>query len=261
VGKFDESKKLMQDKLKEISLDYMGIKISDAELLEGYYPFRDVNGIVERFDLEPSSICAFEANIPLHMQKISQIDNFQRFVKKYSSYSIELSIMDERNNISNIHYGLFATNGENQSASTRFHLDTCTNEISDKEPYFLYCIDKNNDYKFGTFNKDDILSSFSNSSFCKIELDSWRQSIYDYSKTLSEKRRQMEMQQMASDIDQESQQKFFSEMNKQGDLGSIVWNMIHDKFDEQSTQEKIKQYEKQYGSLPEELLELIENRK
>lgn len=58
----------------------------------------------------------------------------------------------------------------------------------------------------------------------------------------------------------ESQLKFISEMDKQGDLGDIVWSMIHDKFDEQSTKEKIKQYENRYGNLPDELLELIEKR-
>ena len=62
-------------------------------------------------------------------------------------------------------------------------------------------------------------------------------------------------------VDQESQWKFISEMNKQGDLDSIVWSMIHGKFDEQSTQEKIQKYEQQYDSLPDELLKLIEKRK
>ena len=37
--------------------------------------------------------------------------------------------------------------------------------------------------------------------------------------------------------------------------------MVHGKFDGKVIQEKIKQYEKQYGDLPEELLELIEKRK
>ena len=53
----------------------------------------------------------------------------------------------------------------------------------------------------------------------------------------------------------------FSERHKLGELRNIVGNMVHGKFDEQSTQEKIIQYEKQYGSLPEELLELMDKRK
>lgn len=261
VQNYNASKKLMQEKLKAISFDYLEIKISDVLLLDGYYPFKDVNYIVEKFDLEPSSICDFEQNIPLHMKKISQTENLQLFSKKYASYHLELDIFDERNNISNIHYGLIATNSKNQSASTYFHLDTCANEITDKEPVSLNCFDGNGDYRFATSNYDDVISSYSNGNFCKIELDAWRQSLYDYSQILQEKRRQSEMERMSSVVDQESQWKDFSEMHKQGELGNIVGNMVHGRFDGQKTQGMIKAYEKQYGSLPEELLELIEKRK
>ncbi len=261
IQNYNASKKLMQEKLKVVSFDYLGIKISDVLLLDGYYPFKDVKYRVEKFDLEPSSICDFEQNIPLHMQKISQTENFKIFAKKYSSHSIELHLFDERDTISNIHYGLIATNDKNQSASTYFHLDSCINEISDKSPYNLNCFDKNTDYRFATFNTDHILSSYSNGDFCKFELDSWRQSLYDYSKTLQEKQRQLETESMSKIIDPESQRKYISLMNKQGDLRNLVAYMIHNNFDEKSLQEKIKQYEKQHGSLPDELLELIEQRK
>lgn len=260
VQRFNETKKLMQEKLKKISLDYMGLKISKVDLIDGYYPFRTTDELIERFDLEPSSICAFEKKIPLHFQIISQTDKFQMFTKKYSQYPIELSIMDERNSLSSIHYGLYATNLENQHASTYFHVNSCTSEITDKEPYFLHCFDEKNDYRFATFNKDDIMASFSNAHFCKIDLDPWRQSLYDYSKTLQEKRRQLEQESMSGITDQESQRSFFSEMNKLGNLGNIVGHMVHGKYDDQNTQDMIKQYEKQYGNLPDDLLELIERR-
>lgn len=258
---FDVSKKQMQEKLKEISSNYLGIEIEHVELLEGYYPFQNATYWEKRFDLEPLSVCDFEQKIPLHMQIVSKTDNFKIFTKKYTPYNLELSIQDERSNQSNVHYGLIATNDKNQRASTYFHVNSCTGEITDKEPYFLHCFDESNDYRFVTFNRDDIISSYSNDHFCKIELDSWRQSVYDYSQTLYEKRRQLERESMEKIVDHESQLKFISEMDKQGDLDSIVWSMIHGKFDEQSTQEKIQKYEQQYGSLPDELLELIEKRK
>ena len=258
--RFDESKKQMQEKLKEITLDYMGLKISNVELLEGQYPFRNATSWEERFDLEPLTVCDFEAKIPLHIQIISKTENYEKFAKKYSQYSIELSIMDERNPISNIHYGLIAINDENQWAATYFHLDSCTDKITDKETLFLHCYDEKNDYRFATFNYDDIVSSYASIDFCKIELDSWRQSVYDYFQKLNEKRRAFEMEQMSSVVDQESQWRVFSEMSRQGDLGNIIGNIIQGKFDEQKTLDMIKDYEKQYSSLPEELLELIENR-
>lgn len=258
--RFENSKRLMQEKLKEISLDYMGLKITHVELLEGYYPFQNSTHWAERFDLEPSSVCDFERAIPLHMQKLAQTENFKIFAKKYALYNLELSIQDERSYQSNIHYGLFATNNHNQSASTYFHLSSCTDEITDKKSLFLHCFDGGADYRYATHNYDDVISSYSNGEFCNIVLDSWRQSLYDYSQRLREKQRQLEQESIENTFDQESQWMFFSEMNKQGELRNIVGNMIHGKFDEQSTQDLIKQYEKQYGSLSDELLELIEKR-
>ncbi len=167
--------------------------------------------------------------------------------------------MDERKYLSNIHYGLSA-GAENQYASTYFHLDSCANGVTDKELYFLHCFNENDNYRFTTFNYDDIVSSISSSHFCKIELDSWRQSLYDYSQTLREKRMQLETESMPELVDSESHMKFFSEMSRHEDLGNIVWKIVQGEFDEQDTQDMIRQYEEQYGGLPEELLELIGNR-
>ena len=261
VQKFNESKTVMQEKIKEVFWDLLGIKISEVTLLEGQYPFLDIHVRAEKLGLDPSLICSFEQNIPLHIKKISENGNFQIFAKKYSAYPLELIIMDERSNISNIHYGLIATNNKNQHASTYFHLDSCTNEITDKNPYFLHCSDESNDYQFTTFNQDDVISSYSNGQFCTIELGPWRQSLYEYSKTLQEKQRQLERESMEGIVDPESQWSFFSEMNKQGELRNLVGRIIHGNLDEQSIQENTQQYENKYGSIPEELSELLEKRK
>lgn len=258
IQQFNASRTLMEEKFKELSLDLLGIKISKVTLLEGQYPFMTVQQRAEKFDYVPSSICAIEQNIPLQLQKISQTENFQMFSKKYASHTLELDIFDERNEISNIHYGLIATNDNNQLASTYFHLDTCTNEITDKNQYSLNCYDKNTDYRFATFNTDDALSSYSNGHFCKIELDSWRQSIHEYSLTLRDQRHQLREESMTEDVDQETQWILISERRKLGELGNLVAQIIHYNYDEQSLQEQIEQYEKQYGSIPEELSELME---
>ncbi|WP_237737708.1 hypothetical protein [Candidatus Nitrosopumilus sediminis] len=258
MQQFNASRKLMEEKLQDLSLDLLRIKISKVTLLEGQYPFLTAQERAEKFDYVPSSICAFEQNIPLQLQKISQTENFQIFSKKYASHNLELDIFDERNDISNIHYGLIATNDNNQGASTYFHLDTCTDEITDKQPYNLNCFDKNTDYRFATFNTDDVISSYSNGHFCKIELDSWRQSLYEYSLTLRDQRRQLEQESMTGVVDQETQWNFISEMNKLGELGNIVAQIIHYNYDGQRLQEQIEQYEKQYGNIPDELSELME---
>ena len=261
IQQFNASRILMEEKFKELSSDLLGIRISKVTLLEGQYPFLTVQERAEKFDYAPSSICAIEQNIPLQLQKISQTENFQIFSKKYASYTLELDIFDERNDISNIHYGLIATNDNDQLASTYFHLDTCTNEITDKNQYSLNCSDKNIDYRFATFNTDDVISSYSNGYFCKIELDSWRQSLYDYSLALRDQRHQLQQESMIEVADQETQWTLISEMHKLGEIGNLIAQIIHYNYDEQSLQEQIKQYEKQYGDIPDDLSELMEKRK
>ena len=92
--KFDESKRLMQEKIKEISSNYLGLDITHVELMDGYYPFQNATYWAEQFDLEPSSVCDFEQIMPLHMQIISQTENFKIFTKKYAPYTLELSMQD-----------------------------------------------------------------------------------------------------------------------------------------------------------------------
>ena len=55
---FNASKKQMEEKLKELSSDLLGIKISKVTLLEGQYPFLTVQERAEKFDLESFlSVC------------------------------------------------------------------------------------------------------------------------------------------------------------------------------------------------------------
>ncbi len=255
---FESSKELMVQKLKEISPKYMGIKISDV-WMEGYYPFRDTTEVAQKFDFDVSSICNLETNIPLHLQVLSETENFKAFTKKYSSYHTTLEIYDERYPNSDVHYGLVATNQNGQSASTYFHLDSCTSTITNTNPFHLNCWDENTDYRYATFNQKDIFSSYKNGKFCKIELDSWRQSLLDYSKILQTQQNQLQTESMKA-VDQKSQLEFMYKMNKQSNLVVIIWGMIHETLDEDTLQDKMIQYEKQYGSLPKELLELIENK-
>lgn len=254
---FNSAKKSMQEKLNAASREYMGLEVSSVDLIDGHYPFRDSQELVEKFDLDPLSICNFVHKIPLHMQKISQTEKFGLFAEKYSQYEIELYIIDERNYLSSVHYGLAATNGEGQRASTYFHLSSCTDEVTDTEPYFLRCSDENDGYAFSTFNRDDIISSLSGDHFCRINLDPWRQSLFEYGETLREQRRQLQTEFMPESADHEYHMRSFLEIHRQSELENIVGNMVHGKFDEQDTQDMIKRYEGQYGSMPEELLELI----
>ena len=261
LEKFEKSKNMMQEKIKDISSDLLEIKISKVTLLEGQYPFWEVEYRAEKLDLDPSMICAFEQDMPLHFEKILKTDNFKLFSKKYSSHTLELIIMDERDRISNVHYGLIATNDKNQSASTYFHVDSCSIQITDKNTYFLNCSDEDINYRYATFNHDDIVSSYSNGHFCKMELDLWRQSLLDYSKMLYDKNRQIEMKSIEDDVDQETHWKLFSDMNRVGEFRNLLGYIIHNNPEKSSIQERIAEYEKKYGDIPDELSELIEGKK
>ena len=260
LEKFEKSKNMMQEKIKDISRNLLEIKISKVTLLDAQYPFWEVEYRAEKLDLDPSTICAFEQDMPLHLEKILETDNFKLFSKKYSSHTLELIIMDERDKISNVHYGLIATNDKNQSASTYFHVDSCSIQITDKNTHFLNCSDEDINYRYATFNHDDIVSSYSNGHFCKIELDSWRQSLLDYSKMLYDKNRQLEMKSMEDDVDQETHWKIFSDMNRVGELRNLLGYIIHNNPERSSIQERIAEYEKKYGDIPDELSELVEEK-
>ena len=261
LEKFEKSKNMMQEKIKDISSDLLEIKISKVTLLDAQYPFWEVEYRAEKLDLDPSTICAFEQDMPLHLEKILETDNFKLFSKKYSSHTLEFIIMDERDKISNVHYGLIATNDRNQSASTYFHVDSCSIQITDKNTHFLNCSDEDINYRYATFNHDDIVSSYSNGHFCKMELDSWRQSLLDYSKMLYDKNRQLEMKSMEDDVDQETHWKIFSDMNRVGELRNLLGYIIHNNPEKSSIQERIVEYEKKYGDIPDKLSELIEGKK
>lgn len=260
VQNFNDSKKSMQEKLKEASHVHMGLEISNVDLIDGHYPFRDSQEIVEKSGLDPSSACDFVHKIPLHMQTISQTEKFGQFATKYSQYEIEFYIMDERRYLSNVHYGLVAANDKGQRASTHFHLNSCTGEVTDMEPYFLHCSDENDGYRFATFNRDDIVSSLSSHHFCRIELDPWRQSMFEYGQALREQRWEFQTELMNESVDPESHRGIILELGRQADLENIVGQIVHGKFDRQGVQDMIALYQEQYGSLPEELLDLIEVR-
>ena len=257
--KFDQQATLMQEKIKEIATDSLGMDIAVSNIHQAYFPIKKGSQIDITGNQESFQICDVVENIPIHLQEIRKSKMFQMFAKKYSGYPIELFLQDERRHNSEFHYGLIATSGDAKSALTYFHANSCTNEITDLDDYFLSCHDKED--VFGTKNKDDIITSLNLDEFCTIRLDSWRQAVQDYSMTLSKKT--MEQAQKFEDMgsDNEKAMELQLEMNRLGLLTNLVNMIVYDDFKDEIMQEKIREYNKVFGSLPEELLELIENRK
>ena len=89
---------------------------------------------------------------------VRDVERYGMFMEKYSTYPIEMHLNGERPTLG-FHYGFVATSGDGRYASTFFHVDPCTDVVTDAEGYLLACRDEENDYFFSTTNQDDINAS------------------------------------------------------------------------------------------------------
>lgn len=257
VKKFDESKKLMQEKLGGIANDLLGIDTSVSGI---EYNFPLTNGHqVEIIGNDSFPVCNIAENIPVHLQEIQNTKKFQMFVKKYFKYPMELNLQDERRYDSSFHYGLIAKSDDGRSALTMFHANSCTNQITDSEKYTLSCHNGENEH-ISSINKKDVIASLNLDDFCTIPLDKWRQSVYDYGKTISEDNENCRANAEIPDIDYEIIPGCQSEMHRLELLGNIVELIASDTDEDDVIEEKIREYNKMYHGLPAELLQLLEEK-
>ena len=257
VKKFDESKKLMQEKLGDIASDLLGINASVSGI---EYNFSLADGRqVEIIGDESFPVCNIAENIPVHLQEIQNTKKFQMFVEKYFKYSMELNLQDERRYDSSFHYGLIAKSNDGRTALTMFHVNSCTNQITDSERYILSCHNGENEY-ISSINKKDVIASLNLDDFCTIPLDKWRQSVYDYGKTVSDDKEHCRANAEIPEIDYEAIFECQSERHRLGLLGNIVGMLVSDTDEDGVTEEKIREYNKTYDGLPDELLQLLEEK-
>lgn len=259
--KFSEQKKLMHEKLEKLSSQTLGQNIFIDDLYDSFFPFVDGDDIKIREDKKQIEICNIAENFPLHFEKIKNAKMFQMFAQKYSEYPIELSLQDERRNQSSFHYGLIAKSDDGRSALTFFHVNSCTHEIIDLNDYYLSCHNDPKHEVFGTKNRQDILASLNHTDFCTIPLDDWRQSVYDYGRKLAEKEEKYILQLENGDFDSQKGVALQKEMHQIGLLHNLAGMMVSGTVDDKIIQEKILEYNKAYGSLPDEFLEIIEQKK
>ncbi|MGD8707158.1 MAG: hypothetical protein PVI88_00565 [Nitrosopumilaceae archaeon] len=259
--KFSEQKKLMHERLEKISSQTLGLNIFIDELYDSLFPFVDGSKIKIPEDKEQIEICNILENFPIHFEKIKEAKMFKMFAEKYSEYPIELSLQDERSINSLFHYGFIAKSDDGRSALTHFHVNSCTDEIIDSDDYFLSCHNDQIREVFGTKNRDYILASLNHKDFCIIPLDDWRQSIYEYGKTLSAKEEKYIQQLENAKHDDETVRKLQIEMHQIDKLHNLVVMIVSGTVNEKIIQEKIHEYKKTYGNLPDEFLELLEKKK
>jgi hypothetical protein len=260
-AKFDQQATLMQEKIKEIATDSLGINIAMWDVHQAYFPIKKGSQVDVTGNQESFQICDVVENIPIHLQKIKDVEMFQMFAKKYSKYEMELNVQDERRHNSSFHYGIQATSDDGKFiASTFFHADSCTNEIIDFDRYRLSCLDKEQEkWTGGTNNPDYVKASLKLEEFCIIPLSSWHQSVSDYQDTISDRKKEQQLK--FSTMNEQSFEKvmaFQSELTRWALLSNIVGNIVQDYFENEKTQGMIKEYAEKYGSLPKELQDLLD---
>jgi len=267
--KFHEQAALMEEKIKQIASDSLGMNITvvSVDLTDpktgigsNNFPFKDSSEIKIPGDKEPFPICDIPQKIPVHLKKFLDDPMFAMFSEKYSQYDTELIIMDERPGESLVHYGITATSDDGTyEASTFFHASTCTDEIQEDFSK-LFCRNIAQNELEQSFNQDDITSSLQLEEFCTIPLDPWRQSINEYGKKIQEKRLEF-FETSVESKSQEEYGKMLDEHERLDSLRHITSLIVNGSLESEITQNKIREYDEKFGSLPDELLELIEKRK
>jgi len=264
--KFHKQVTLMEEKIRQIASDSLEMNItivvvdlSDPETGIGShnFPFRDSSEIEIPKDREAFPICNIPEKIPTHLETFLDNPMFAMFAKKYSQYPTELVIMDERKSESQVHYGITAKSEDGLfTASTTFHLNTCTDEILEDFPS-LFCRNAENNEMNQSSNQDDIVTSLQLEEFCIIPLDPWRNSIHEFGKKVQEKRLEFFENSVGPDNSKNIQKKW-DERERLNSLRHITFLIVNSGLESDITKKKIKEYNEKFGNLPHELLELIE---
>lgn len=251
---------LMQQKQKEIASKILGVNIYEAYVAEGWnFPFREPSKVTISIPELEKPVCGIPEKIPSHLQLISHSEMFQMFIGKYFQYDLTLDISDERNH-GWIHYNLGATSDDGLFyTSTYFHFDSCTDEMQGS--YVLLCKDIKNDKHVSTRIKSEITSTLANDKFCNISLEPWHQGIRDYQTKISNQLEKHSLEKVTIDSERDSSHQFHLEFKRLGLLLDIARYYDSDVLETKKLQKDLAEYERNYGNLPDELLELMEMRK
>ena len=249
-AKAGEQEEMFQNKLAEVARGMLGVEISSvyAELF--------FSGPLDP-TWNPGQVCGSASDIPAHLAKVRDVERYGMFMEKYSTYPIEMHLNDERP--FGFHYGFVAMSGDGRYASTFFHVDPCTDVVTDSAGYLLTCRDEESGYFFSTTNQDDINASLKLGDFCVIPIGQWRQSLYDYAKEVSERsHRHFEGEGPVDNYD--DYVAFGHEEERLDALTDLAYAVASDNFADDIIQEKIQEYRDAYGALPGEFLKLLEDR-
>ncbi len=270
MDKFHEQVSLMEEEIKTIASDSLGMNVSAVFIdmsdhstgIENVnFPFRDSSEIkpTSQDDKPSFQICNIPEKIPIHLKKIKEKEWFTMFSEKYAKHSTSLDLMDERYTNSLLHYGITVTSQDGLfSASTMFHLNTCTDEVQEDSP-FLVCKNNSQNEMHQSWNQEDIIASLHLEEFCTIPLDPWRESLHEYGKKVQEKRLEYFDDSFELETDEEIRI-MWDERSRLGNLMAIPSLVINYGLESEITQKKIMEYNEKFGEIPKELQDLVDAR-
>ena len=256
----DEYKLKMKKQLQSVTSSILGVKIDSIYLKEDWnFPFRDSSEIKhssEEYNNTP--ICNILPNLSLHLQNIRETELFLMYSEKYQNFPMELDIADERYYNSTVHYGFSAKSGD-KHASTFFHVDSCTGETLDY--FFLRCHEPVIKNATSSNYPNEVIASLQSDDFCEIHLDPWRQELAKYNEQISiDVKNYLKIIQQQDSKDPEDINPIVKDLHRLNLLSELVRLAMESNFDETEFTEKIKHYEQRYDSVPDEFLELLENK-
>ena len=249
-AKAGEQEEMFQNKAAEVASRLLDVEVSSV-YADLFFP-----GPLDP-TRHPGQICGSAGDIPTHLAKVRDVERYVAFMEKYSAYPIEMHLNDERP--FGFHYGFVAMSGDGRYASTFFHVDPCTDVVTDSAGYLLTCRDERSGYFFSTTNQDDINASLKLGDFCVIPIGQWRQSLYDYAKEVFEEARR-HFEGGGPVDDSEAFRAFWHEGERLDALTDLAYAVASDNFADDAIQKKIQEYRDAYGALPGEFLKLLEDR-
>ena len=258
----DLQMKLMKERQEDIASTVFGY---DVTAIVDEYNFPHVDTVEIREGEKPFDICAIPEKIPIHLEKISQSKIFELFAKKYSNHHIEVTVQDERRDMSNIHYQFTALSSENEdlTATLLYHLDSCTDE--NNTPISLNCFDHKNKQNSHSRFADNLINSLNDDgNFCMITFEDWQQDLLEYNDELSKRAQTVHEKIMHTMTDENFDEKIilplFEESDKVQLLQRITSHASYNLDTSEYFEENIAEYQSKYGELPDDLQLLMNAR-
>ena len=243
-----EQKGMFQDEVAGVASRVLDVEVSSvyAELFFG--------GPMDP-TWNPGQVCGSAGDIPAHLAKVRDAEWYVAFMEKYSAYPIEMHLNDERPRFG-FHYGFVAMSGDGGIASTYFHVDTCTGEVTDPASYLLHCYDEGSGYSYDSRDYDTTAASLDLEDFCVIPVSPWRQSVYGH------------LKEFEGDLDRYLEEvgkphadrlSLVPEEARLDRLTSLAYQIYHNYMVDEDIQGNILHYCREHGPLPEDFAVLIES--